>query len=190
MANVYLKHEERTLVFILNPCHALTFFLSIVCLTSYNQLSELFAIAVYAFAFGGWLGLLISENDEHTPVVYIVVYYLQHLICSFVGPVILSLNGRYNMQSYMKFPLPWFGFILFAFYMRWVLMPISRLTWANLNHTLCGVHNDPFYTYFELGETYYLFGDIYLMFLCMLGYLVNIIVVSSVLRCFRTKEKI
>jgi len=111
------------------------------------------------------------------------------VICSFLSPVILSLSGRYNILTYMKFPLPWFGFMFFAFHMRWVLMPLSRLTWANLNHTLCGVSNDPFYVYFELGEHYYLMGDFYLMFSCFIGHLINIPIVTVALKLFGTNKK-
>ncbi len=57
--------------------------------------------------------------------------------------------------------------------MRLVLTPISRLTWANLNHTLCGVSNDPFYELLDLGYTYYLLADLYLLFSCFVGLVLN-----------------
>ena len=47
------------------------------------------------------------------------------------------------------------------------------LTWANLNHTLCGIDNDPFFAAFNLGEWYYFWSDIYLLFSCTVGYLLN-----------------
>ena len=120
----------------------------------------------------------------------IFIYYLEHSFASFLGPVFLSLAGRYEMASYMKFPLPWFGFILFSLYMRYVLTPLAYLTWANLNHSLCDVDNDPWYKYLDLGESYYLFADFYLLLTCMFCNLLNIIIVTITLKlvnCYRPK---
>jgi hypothetical protein len=35
-------------------------------------------------------------------------------------------------------------------------------TWANLNHTLCDADNDPVFAYFNLGESYYFWAELYL----------------------------
>ena len=93
------------------------------------------------------------------------------------------------MPSYMKFPLPWFGFILFVVYMRYVLTPLSMLTWANLNHSLCGVGNDPFYAFLDLGESYYFWADLYLLFTSMVGNAINIAIVTLVLKLSGIKIK-
>lgn len=79
--------------------------------------------------------------------------------------------------------------MFFAFHMRWVLMPLSRITWANLNHTLCGVKNDPFYVYLELGEHYYLCGDLYLMLGCFVGHCINVPLVWTALKLFGKEKK-
>ncbi len=65
IANLYLKFYDRTMIFMFNPCHAMTLSLIICCLTSHSRVGELAAIYSFTFAFGGWLGLLISEADEH-----------------------------------------------------------------------------------------------------------------------------
>ena len=158
--------------------------LVIVSFTSFSRLGELCAIASFSFAFGGWLGLVISENPEGISSFELFIYYFEHVWASFLGPVVMSVGGRYNLLSYVKFPLPWFGFMFFAFYMRYILMGFSRLTWANLNHTLCGTSSDLFYSHFELGESYFLYGDIYLIFLCMCGYFINTVIVTIVFKLF------
>ena len=94
----------------------------------------------------------------------LVVYYGEHLFTSFLGTVFLCLGGRFDPLKYTGWPLPICGFHLFTSYMRYFLTPISLLTWANLNHTLCGVGNDPFYSHFNLGYTYYFWSDFYLLF--------------------------
>ena len=53
---------------------------------------------------------------------------------------------------------------------------MSQLTWANLNHTLCGVGNDPFYENLELGHTYYFWADFYLLFSCYVGICLNYVI--------------
>lgn len=136
---------------------------------------------MYSSAFGGWIGLLWSENEE-LPFIELFVYYLEHFFTSFGGPLILSLSGRYDPLTYTKFPLPVFGFHLFVMYMRWVLTPLSLLTWANLNHTLCGVDNDPIYVIFELGETYYMWADVYLGAACYLALGANLAICYIVKR--------
>jgi hypothetical protein len=46
--------------------------------------------------------------------------------------------------------------------MRFVLTPIAEITWANLNHTLCSLPNDPFDSFFGMGKWYFLWAEIYL----------------------------
>ena len=54
------------------------------------------------------------------------------------------------------------GFIMFSLYMRWLLTPFALLTWANLNHTLCGTDSDPVWLHLGLGKWYYAAAEIYL----------------------------
>ena len=51
---------------------------------------------------------------------------------------------------------------MFSAYMRFFLTPISLMTWANLNHTLCGTDSDPVWYLFGLGKWYYPIAEIYL----------------------------
>lgn len=158
-----------------NPCHVVNFFLIIVSLRSHGRLGELCALAIYSFAFGGYIGIIFNENQGFNTF-ETIIYHSEHAFASWLGPLVLSLSGRYDFRSYFKFPLPWFGFIIFSIYERYVLMPISVSTWANLNHALCGIDNDPFFAYFELGEWYYFWSDAYLLFSCMVGYVLNYLI--------------
>ena len=106
----------------------------------------------------------------------LLVYYMEHSFASFLGPVVLSLSGRFDPLSYVRWPLPMCGFHFFVAYMRFVLTPLSQLTWANLNHTLCGVGNDPFYENFNLGYTYYFWADFYLLFSSYVGLALNFVI--------------
>ena len=48
--------------------------------------------------------------------------------------------------------------------MRYILTPMSAMTWANLNHTLCGIDNDPWRATFGMREYFYYWADYYLLF--------------------------
>ena len=50
----------------------------------------------------------------------------------------------------------------FSLYMRYFLTPISAMTWANLNHTLCAVDNDPWRAYFGMHKFFYFWSEFYL----------------------------
>lgn len=126
-----------------------------------------------------WIGLIFSENDELPPI-EVFIYYVEHFFTSFGGPLVLSLSGRFDPVEYAAWPLPVAGFHLFTVYMRYVLTPLSQLSWANLNHTLCGVENDPFYALLELGHTYYFWADFYLLFSCYVGLVLNYAICRSV----------
>lgn len=51
---------------------------------------------------------------------------------------------------------------MFSFYMRLVLTPVALISWANLNHTLCGTDSDPIWYLLDLGKWYYLAAEVYL----------------------------
>ena len=67
----------------------------------------------------------------------------------------------------------------FTLYMRYVLTPMSAMTWANLNHSLCSVDNDPWKAYFRMHKFYYFFAEFYLgltsvvtqYFICIIGFI-------------------
>jgi hypothetical protein len=161
-----------------NPCHVAVLFLAIACLTRYGVVGEISAMCVYSFAFGGYIGIIFNENEELSQVEN-VLYYVEHAFASALGPMILSLSGRYDFTSRALPPYPLFGFGFFSVYMRYILMPLSALTWANLNHTLCGLDNDPFYKAFDLGKWFYFWSELYLCFSCFVGYFLNYVIIST-----------
>ena len=114
-------------------------------------------------SFGAWIGIIWPETDNLTSI-EVVYFYIQHILASFLCPLIMYFNHRYDPLRYLKSGImPLFSFVLFSAYNRYLLTPISAMTWANLNHTLCGVNNDPFYANFEMGKWYHFFAEFYLM---------------------------
>lgn len=170
--NSYYKFQSNTLIFMFNPCHIVNILLGIIAVTPFSRTNEWLALCVYSAAFGGYIGIIFNENEELSFVEQIIYQY-EHALASYLGPLVLSLVGRYDPLSYISFPLPWAGYLLFSTYMRLFLTPLSEMTWANLNHTLCGLDNDPFYHYFDMGEWYYLWSDIYLLASCYFWVMFN-----------------
>ena len=123
-------------------------------------LSELLKCTAFSSLFGAWLGLFFAENGELS-LTEQVFYYAQHFLVAFVAPLVLIKGGRYGVGEWKAW---WVGFVGFSWYMRWVLTPVSGFTWANLNHTLCGVENDPWREGFGMGKYYYFWSDFYLLF--------------------------
>lgn len=54
------------------------------------------------------------------------------------------------------------GWVVFTLYNRYFLAVLSYFSWANLNHTLCSVDNDPWKKAFNMGNYYYFWADFYL----------------------------
>jgi len=46
--------------------------------------------------------------------------------------------------------------------MRYFLTPLSAISWANLNHTLCGIDNDPWRVLFGMHKYFYFWAEGYL----------------------------
>ena len=99
-----------------------------------------------------------------------------------MGPVILCISGRFDILEYMDWRYPMMGFNIFCLYMRWFLTPMALLTWANLNHTLCGTDTDPFFVILDLGKWYWPASEIYLGSLTAFYFIVNSLICYIVKR--------
>lgn len=177
--NLYCKYRSETLIFMFNPCHFTNMMLILVGFLRKNLFTELLALYIFSSAFGGWIGIIFSENEE-LHAFEIFIYYVEHAYTSFLGPLVLSLSGRFDPLDYFGLALPICGFHLFCVYMRWILTPLSLIFWANLNHNLCGVDNDPFFANFFPDYTYYAWADLYLLFSCYVGLILNFTICYTV----------
>lgn len=100
IANALFKVESKTLVFILNPCHASNVFIIYLCFTKYSKMGEAVAFLFFSFTFGGILGIIFTEN-EGLPLIDVVIYMIHHYIVGLLGPLILSLCGRYDLRNFV-----------------------------------------------------------------------------------------
>jgi TMEM164 family len=158
---LWFKTYSKTMIFILNPCHAVTFLLGLNSLLPFNKFTDVLYSFSLGSCFGAWIGIAFAENGELSQL-ELFMYYLQHIFACFLAPFVLYLGGRYSASDQLRWPLPYFGFLFFTIYMRYILTPFSAMTWANLNHSLCSVNNDPWKAYFGMKKYYYLWADVYL----------------------------
>ena len=129
----------------------------------FNPLSELIALFAIGGSFGAWIGVIWPEIDNIAGF-EVVLFYVQHQMASFICPMLMYFNNRYDLMRYVSsWRIPLFNFAMFSVYMRLFLTPLSQLTWANLNHTLCSTGDDPFDKAFGLGKWYYFWAELYLL---------------------------
>ena len=107
-----------------------------------------------------------------------------------IAPLVLFSCGRYDAVESLKYPQIIFGFVLFVIYMRYFLTPLSAMTWANLNHTLCGVDNDPWRVTFGMHKYFYFWADFYLGLTSHAVCLLNVIIVVLVQKMYKIVRKV
>ena len=160
---IVTKIQSQTLIFILNPCHVITLVWGVIHVTEYNRFSQILYLYALSNIASPYMGMVFAENDELEMGVELTSYWIQHCIAAIVWPVVSILSGRYAHNDYFKPHYIMLGYQFFTLYMRVFLTPISAWTWANLNHTLCGVDNDPCRRWFDLKEYYYFYSEFYLI---------------------------
>ena len=74
-------------------------------------------------------------------------------------------------MTYLEIKPTLVGFTFHSLYLRWVLCPLSHLTTVNISHTLCSL-GDPLARSLGMGKWHWLYADIYLSILPVLGCIV------------------
>ena len=130
------------------------------------------------------MGIIFAENIE-LPEEQKVFYYIQHYFACFFGPIYFmgycerfKDNTRYIWNPFIAH----YGFVLFVLYMRYFLTPMSELTWANLNHTLCGIDTDPWRVHFGMHKYFYYWADFYLLLASYTTYYMNVFLLQIIKR--------
>jgi hypothetical protein len=159
---IYLKIHTKTLIFILNPCHVITLVWGIVLSINYSKTAQVLFLYAMSNVFNAYIGMIFAENDELESDMEVISYWVQHSIAAFFAPLVCLLSGRFAHKIYSNPFIILVGYQMFTLYMRLFLTPISALTWANLNHTLWGIDNDPWRKYFQLKEYFYFWAEFYL----------------------------
>ena len=125
---------------------------------------------------------MIFTENEGLPFGEVVTYHIEHAFNSYLGPLILCLSGRFDILEYFNWRYPMMGYNMFVLYMRWILTPVALITWANLNHCLCGTDSDPFWRLLGLDKYYWIIAEIYLGAITFLTFAINIAICYIVKR--------
>ncbi|CAF0881584.1 unnamed protein product [Brachionus calyciflorus] len=138
------KLSTRQLIFILNPCHVVTF-LQLILLISppRNWMHILFRIQTYVVS-GATIAIIFPVLNTRLLPFEKVSYYIHHGLMLITPLYLMRLGGIYNMEPLIN--LHW-GFMSIGFmrlYHYLVLQPISFATEVNLNSIMCPAVSDPF----------------------------------------------
>ena len=56
--------------------------------------------------FGAWIGLIFTENDGLDQY-ETIVYFVEHFMAAFVGTLVLSMSGRFDILQYANCFIPY-----------------------------------------------------------------------------------
>jgi len=158
--NCVYKINGKQLIFILNPCHVVGLLESYLLLSPSGLFQRTLYTALMNTLFSPWTAIFFPVTAGLTAPYEIPIFWVEHFLGALINPLVLSLCHRYYTPTTISMRNHLFSHILFCFYQRYVLFPLSQLTHANLNFTLCGAKTDPFEKY--VGKYYYFLSEFYL----------------------------
>lgn len=147
----------------LNPCHV-TFLMFLVLLMGNNTSYKMrwMHTAWTGWLFGGFAALVIPHL-EGLSLIEAVSFFFEHLLIWPLGP--LLLNRRYGyVKPTLANNFPSYGTMI-LFHLL-ILVPVCRLTKANINFQLCHSPAQPLYPSF--GYHYYSLEIINLFLICLI----------------------
>jgi hypothetical protein len=112
--------------------------------------------------FSPWIAIAFPVTCGLTGYFEIPMFWVEHYLAALVNPLVLSLSGRYYTKSTICLKNHIFAHCIFSLWQRIMLFPLSQLSHANLNFTLCPSIKDPFLPF--LDHWYYIVSDYYIFF--------------------------
>jgi hypothetical protein len=111
--------------------------------------------------FSPWIAIVFPVTCGLEGYLEVHMFWVEHFLSALLNPLILSLSHRYYSKNTISFKNHIFAHVIFGFYQRMVLFPISQISYANLNFTLCPSKKDPFEPFID--KWYYLLSDAYII---------------------------
>lgn len=154
------KINSQQLIFIFNPCHMLLLVQAYLLINKNTVTQRTIYTVVMNTSFSPWIAIAFPVTCGLDGLFEIPMFWIEHFMSALINPLVLSLSHRYYTKNTISVRNHIYSHIIFGFYQRIILFPLSQLTHANLNFTLCPSMNDPFEPH--LDKWYYIAADFYI----------------------------
>ena len=144
----------------MNPCHIVGLIQAYLLLSPNKLTQRTIYTVVMNTLFSPWIALVFPMTIGLPGLYEVPMFWVEHILCAIVNPLALSLSHRYYTKSTISVRNHVFAHVMFGFYQRLVLFPLSLVTHANMNFTLCSSENDPFEPF--LGKWYLVASELYI----------------------------
>jgi hypothetical protein len=156
----WYKTNSQQLIFIFNPCHMLLLVQAYLLINPNGLTERTIYTIVMNTLFSPWIAIAFPVTCGLDGYFEIPMFWIEHFMSAFINPLVLSLSHRYYTKNTISVRNHLFSHIFFGLYQRVILFPLSQITQANLNFTLCPSFNDPFES--SVGKWYYIAADYYI----------------------------
>jgi len=139
------KLSSRQLIWLLNPCHMLSFIQLFLLVSPNTKFSTyLFRLHIY-WLTGPLLALLFPVTNTLDLPLEWTIYWVQHLMLLLTPLYLTTIGGQFHLDPPSGLAWPAMAFSLYSLY-HWVLLqPIGLMLQTNLNNMICPAISDPFH---------------------------------------------
>jgi hypothetical protein len=167
----FYKIRTGQLIFIFNPCHVVNLVEAYLLLAPNKLRQRIVYTVLMNFLFAPWMAIAFPCYKGLIGYLEIKWFWVEHLLAALINPLVLSLSDRYYLSSTISVRNHIFSHVMYAFYQRLFLFPISQLSYANIDYALCASEgniydnvylDDPFEPF--IGKWYYILSEFYIFF--------------------------
>ena len=171
------KIATQRYIYLLNPCHVLTIVQIYLLSAEPSPVSaSVFRVHIHLL-FCGILAILFPVLNTRKLPGEIFIYWLQHILVTFVvPPYLFHLGGAYKQEPLQDLVWMSLSVLIFGFYMFYWLQSLAMISLVNLNNMLCPAVSDPF-----KGPYYRWYAMVYLTLLNMVFGKIYTVIVTSLL---------
>jgi len=148
---IAFKITEGSLIYLLNPCHIISFFQIYFFVSQYQSecTNKIFRVHLHLLS-GALLAIVLPVTNTRSRFFEVESYWLHHIFIYFIiPPFLLACGGCFKTESVNDYYYPILSSGCGFLYHFTFLQPIALLTHVNLNNILCPAISDPF-----AGENY------------------------------------
>lgn len=139
------KLATRQLIWLLNPCHMLSFIQLFLIVSPNTKFSTyLFRLHIY-WLTGPLLALLFPVTNSLDLPMEWTIYWVQHFLLLLIPIYLTRLGGQFNLEPLSDLAWPAMALSAYSLYHWIILQPIGLLAQTNLNNMICPAISDPFH---------------------------------------------